>query len=391
MRVLFVKESLQWPRSSGHDVHCFHMMQALGNTGVELSLLTAAPCQPPATEGLILHSQYVFDELPAGEMSFSLPRLQEKFCSYWGTERGRIAAIARLVEGQAFDAVVVVGLDVLPYLAMIPSRVNRIWYAADEWFLHHLSQAQLIKPSSWSEIKLGAIKGLYEYAFTSCTDRVWVVSDKDATAVRWIMPRSAVDVIANGVDAQHFAPAAVSIDHSQIDSQGLVFWGRLDFGPNLDALDWFCKHVWTGLRRRLPELQWTVYGFQAGPQVKQLAATHGFHLVPDLPDLRHEILRHQIVVLPFVSGAGIKNKFLEAASLARPIIASRRALNGVDLKGGEPCLVANRPEQWIEQIIRLINDAPLRHQLGQQARAWVTENYSWAQAASLARKALKSK
>ena len=33
MRLLFVKERLAWPRSSGHDVHCYHLMQALGGRG----------------------------------------------------------------------------------------------------------------------------------------------------------------------------------------------------------------------------------------------------------------------------------------------------------------------------------------------------------------------
>ena len=42
----------------------------------------------------------------------------------------------------------------------------------------------------------------------------------------------------------------------------------------------------------------------------------GIDLVPDLPDLRDEIARHAAVVLPFVSGGGIKNKLLEAASMA---------------------------------------------------------------------------
>jgi len=388
MKVLFVKESLLWPRASGHDVHCFHMMQALSRIGIEVSLLTGLRCLPKSVENAGLQSQWIFSDLERAETPVQLTRLQGKFCSYWGTNKDRISQISDLVKSQNFNAVVVVGLDVLPYLASLPATVHRIWYAADEWFLHHWSQIKFGNPNTWSELKFGLIKGLYEYAFKRCTDRVWVVSSKDASAIRWVMPRSAVDVIANGVDADHFHAASVDIEPSAIDSQGLVFWGRLDFGPNLDAIQWFCQNVWTRLRRTRPEIRWTVYGFQAGTAVRSLAEKYEFDLVPDLPDLRSEILKHRVVVLPFVSGAGIKNKFLEAAAMSRPIVASRRALNGVDLKGGQPCLVAQSADQWISHISRLIDDAEERAGLGQRARDWVVKNYSWDHAGALAMKSL---
>ena len=54
MRLLFVKETLAWPRSSGHDVHCFHMMHALGELGHQVALATVRLPSPEATQGLRL-------------------------------------------------------------------------------------------------------------------------------------------------------------------------------------------------------------------------------------------------------------------------------------------------------------------------------------------------
>ena len=51
MRLLFVKEALAWPRSSGHDVHCFHMMRALAALGHEVSLATVKPAADEALAG----------------------------------------------------------------------------------------------------------------------------------------------------------------------------------------------------------------------------------------------------------------------------------------------------------------------------------------------------
>ena len=54
LRLLFVKQSQSWPRSSGHDVHGFHMMQALAARGLAVSLATIDPPTEKALEGLTL-------------------------------------------------------------------------------------------------------------------------------------------------------------------------------------------------------------------------------------------------------------------------------------------------------------------------------------------------
>jgi glycosyltransferase involved in cell wall biosynthesis len=387
VKILFVKESQNWPRASGHDVHGFHMMHSLAQLGHNISLLTAHTANPTGIQGIDFEWLETFGDLPIPSQKPTLSKLQSKFCSYWGIDMQRPQQIEELVRDKGFDAVVVVGLHVLPYLACVKNAV-RVWYAADEWLLHHWSQFKLAKNSTWGNLKEGLVKGLYEFAFSRCTDRVWVVSKKDASTARWVMPRSSIDVIANGVDADHFDPSSLPSDSEPLQTRGLVFWGRLDFGPNIDAIDWFCRNVWTKLVKQRPDIDWTVYGFQAGKEVRALAAEFGFKLVPDLPDLRSEIMKHKVVVLPFVSGAGIKNKFLEAAAMARPIVASKRALNGVELYGERPCCVASNVTEWMEHIVRLHDSEAECKLTGEKARLWVMKNYSWERAAKLAANSL---
>jgi glycosyltransferase involved in cell wall biosynthesis len=89
-----------------------------------------------------------------------------------------------------------------------------------------------------------------------------------------------------------------------------------------------------------------------------------------------------------VSGAGIKNKFLEAAAMARPIVASKRALNGVELYGERPCCVASNVTEWMEHIVRLHDSEAECKLTGEKARLWVMKNYSWERAAKLAANSL---
>ena len=386
MHFLFVKQRLAWPRSSGHDVHCFQMIKALAGLGHEVSLLTGdEPCHD-AIEGLSLVSRRTFGlMIGADNMASPLKGLQERFRSYWGIDSARIVAVRDMAEACRADAVVVVGLDVLPYLGAVEGP-TRVWYAGDEWAWHHLSQFRALDPSSWANLRAAAIKGLYERAYAPLLDRVWVVSEADRRAMRRVIGHDRIDVIANGVAGDHFRPVGT---REQEAETSCVFWGRLDFGPNIQALEWFCRKVWPILIREVPGARFSIYGFQATDRIRALAGGEGIGLVADLPDLRLEIARHQVVVLPFVSGGGIKNKLLEAASMGKAIVCSGHASNGLLTGDQAPLVRAKTPGEWARAIIGLWGDPDRRRRLGEEARAWVLEHHTWEAAARVAEAGLE--
>jgi glycosyltransferase involved in cell wall biosynthesis len=381
MRFLFVKEVLAFPRSSGHDVHCFHMMRALGDLGHSLALATLRSPTSEALAGLHLERLASLEE-PGLHNGHAEPirfsRLQERFRSYWGIDEKRIQTVGRLAADFAADAVVTVGLNVLPYLGAV-ERAQRIWYAADEWAWHHLSQVQWLRPSTWDNLKQALVKGLYERAYQSKVDRVWVVSPADRQAMCWVAGVRQVDVTPNGVDSDHYVPTNLGEQE-----QSCVFWGRLDFGPNVQALEWFCRHVWPELRRQAPSAVFSIYGFRPTPPVEALARLDGIRIIPNLPDLRAEVARHQVVVLPFVSGGGIKNKLLEAASMGKTVVCSPRASSGLMTSNELPFVKARRPAEWIEAVRSLWSNSDRRRKLGSSARRWVLATHTWEAAARTA-------
>ena len=387
MHFLFMKSSLVYPRRSGHDVHCYSMMRELAAMGHSISLITDAPVTAEAIQGVECKNRQTFDEYGSVDRVVPLSRMQQRFRSYWGVPERNITIVADAARRWSADVVVVVGLDVLPYLAGVESAI-RIWYAADEWALHHLSQLFPTRPATWGEAKTALIKGLYERVYASRVDRVWVVSDRDARAVRWVMG-TPVDVAPNGVDFDHYRRPENTGTVQQ--PQSCVFWGRLDFGPNIDAIEWFCEHVWPEVRTDTPTAIFNVFGFSPTERVCTLADQHGFQLTADLPDIRTEITRNQVVVLPFVSGAGIKNKLLEAAALSMPIVASPRVIDGLQIEGYNPLIVAKKPEQWRDALRSLWKDNVKRRQLGEHARQWVASEYSWRQATQKVLRPLRTK
>lgn len=354
------------------------MMQALAAQGHEIGLVTLQPSAPEALAGLPLSLHEVLRGRSDGDGAQGprLTWLQEKFRSYFGVDRAKLAGLAALVQQFQPDAFVAGGLDILPYFPAARGPVS-VWYAADELAWHHLSLLQANAPGTWPQAKEAALKAAYERAFRGAIDRAWVVSPVEARAMRWIAGVRGVDVVPNGVDTSHYLP----IPATEIP-QSAVFWGRLDFEPNVQGLQWFCSQIWPHVHRQFPEARFTIIGFQPIDAVKALAGKHNIHLLPDLPDIRAEVSRHAVVVLPFVSGGGIKNKLLEAASLGKPIVCTPRTCSGLRQSGAAPLRRATTAQEWTDALGALWASPETRHQIGTDARAWVLAHHTWAATAA---------
>src|SRR6187200_3010698 len=104
MHFLFVKDSLAWPRVSGHDVHTYHMLRALAELGHDISLTTRREPDEEALPGLHLTSQHLWE--PTSSHAPRLSGWQERFRSYWGVENEAIEAISEQARDLGVDAVV---------------------------------------------------------------------------------------------------------------------------------------------------------------------------------------------------------------------------------------------------------------------------------------------
>ncbi len=383
LRILFVANRLQWPRQSGTDVHGSQMMRALANRGHRVFLGTFEATSRQAVDGLGLSGVWDLSrESSATSLEISPPtRLQAKFESYWGTDPQKQAAIAGLTRRESFDAVVVLGADALPLFRGIRAGV-RVWYAADDAGLHHWSRVRWLEPGTWGNVQKTAVHALYERAFARLVDRIWVVSEADRRAMQWATGwRRPVDVIANGVDADCFCPPTTREEIPE----SCVFWGRLDFAPNEEAVEWFLRRCWPHVRSEVPSATLSIFGFRPSPRVTDLchqARSAGVELVADLPDLRGEVCRRAVTVLPFVSGRGIKNKLLEAAGMGRAIACTPTALTGC--RGTPPVECEGNPRRLASAIVDLFRNQNLRQKLGSEARSWVLANHTWDAAAEIA-------
>jgi len=180
------------------------------------------------------------------------------------------------------------------------------------------------------------------------------------------------DVIPLGVDSDYYAPVS-----APPEPRTAIFWGRLDFGPNIQALQWFCKQVWPMVRQAVPSARFTILGFNPGPEIRALAADPSVSLMADVPDLREAAQRHALVVLPMVSGGGVKNKLLEAAAMGLPIVCTPLATQGLKAVDDASLQIASEPVAFAATMTKLWSDEAQRAAIGAASRDWVVQHHSW--------------
>jgi glycosyltransferase involved in cell wall biosynthesis len=371
VRLLFVKRALAWPRSSGHDVFTYHTMKACSELGHTVFLAVASDTDRCALGGLRLEGEFRFDGTDSVDGAAGGTWLQRRFRSFFGVPESYLQVLARIEGDIQPDAVIGSGLDVLPYFAAF-SRTKRVWWAADELAWHHLSQMRVGASDVVANLRDAAIKMLYERAHRRLVDRVWVVTDTERRAMRWLAGMPRADVLSLGVDGSYFAPG-----DEPVAERTAAFWGRLDFGPNIQALEWFCRSVWPLVRQAAPGARFTIIGFRPTERVHRLGDTPGVTIMANVPYLRALVRRHALVALPFISGGGMKNKLLEAASLGMPIVCTPAATSGLGAVADLPLAVESKGPAMAHRIVELWSNAERRRHLGAAAREWVLTHHTW--------------
>ncbi len=383
MRIACLMKDLPWPLHGGQEVHAHNLIrQALRRGhGVELVLSrnpgAAAIDQWPLAGQVAIHflDDSALDD--AADITPPAPRgLASRWLGYWGWRPDMPRRAARAVAALDVDYLEAIGMDILPLLTELPTDLPKIWLAADDWCLHHLTLASS-RPSLSGKIgglMDAARMALYERMHARHVTAAVAVSPADEKALRWIGGFGRVLLAPNGVDEEHFQPSDV-----EPEPCSAIFWGRLDFEPNIRAITWFADEIWPAIAEANPQARWRIIGKGAAPELaSRIGAIPGVEWIGEVADIRPWAHRSAVVVLPVLGGAGIKNKLLEAAAMGKPILASPDAVRGLAHDGSAPWRVARDASEWSQALGRLWSQPGEAQMLAGRARHWAVARHSWA-------------
>jgi polysaccharide biosynthesis protein PslH len=204
--------------------------------------------------------------------------------------------------------------------------------------------------------------------FRACT----VASEPERQLLAHAAPEfRSVHVVPNSIDLQQFE--TVREDRC---SGSLIFAGSLRYAPNYDAMDWFTRDIFPSIRDSFPGVSLTITGDSG---MRPLSDTRNVVLTGAVRDVAPLIAASALAVVPLRSGGGTRLKVLESFALRTPVIATSKAVEGLDVRDGKQLLIADDAPAFVRAVHDLIQQPDRASELAENAFSLVQARYDWRQ------------
>ena len=158
------------------------------------------------------------------------------------------------------------------------------------------------------------------------------------------------------------------------ESNSVYHLGSMDWMPNQEGVSWFIKRVWNKVLEKQPELKLYLAGRNM-PNSFYKYGTKSIEVIGEVEDMTTFSSEKNLMVIPLLSGAGLRIKVLEAMMLGKTIISTKRGIHGFDIQDNEHVLLANSPEEFADKIDWCMQNKEEAQAIGTHAQEFALEHY----------------
>lgn len=212
----------------------------------------------------------------------------------------------------------------------------------------------------------------------ACLQADWVtaVSTSDKKHLQALAPdlQTPITVIPNCLDVQ--AMQTQTEKEEEIIPFDLVFSGKMDYRPNVDAVLWFATEVWPLVQTQRPSTTWAVVGQKPHPRLDRLRTIKGITITGWVDSVRPYISGANLFIMPFRIGSGTRLKLIEAMAAGKPIVSTAVGAEGFPVQSGREIVLVDGAGEMAANILALLANDEQRHNLGQAAQQFA-QQYDW--------------
>ena len=201
-------------------------------------------------------------------------------------------------------------------------------------------------------------------------DAVYTVTINDMDFFKENGCTKPITFIPTGIDITK----KVQLDFSQVEFPSLFHIGALDWLPNQEAIQWFLKNVWEKVHTQFPDLKFFLAG-RNNPQWIFNLKLPNVEVLGEVADAGKFISSKSVMIVPLMSGSGMRVKIIEGMMLGKTIITTSIGIEGIIHQNNENVLIADSPEEFYKAIVRCINDQTYCETIGRNAHINAKANY----------------
>ena len=394
MKILWVNTNFMHPTTKGGQIRTLEMLRLLHQRH---EIHYAALENPANPEGSRRSSEYstkahpvpyrirdrrspgfalqvaasLFSPVPLAVSRFHPPGMEER--------------LEHLIRNERFDRAVV---DHLAPTAYFPRMGEAVFFQHNvetliwQRYVEHTSD-----PIRRWYFQVQAARMLeYERRVSRAAGHIVAVSATDAQAMQRLFGVTKVSEIPTGVNIEYFTPPGPVPPAAE-----LVFVGSMDWLPNVDGMLFFVREVLPLILRRRPRTTMTIVGRTPPPEIQALARAQPMITVTGtVADVRPYLWGAKISIVPLRIGGGTRLKIYESMAARVPVVSTTTGAEGLTIHPPEDIRLADRPQDFAERCLELLDDASERERVAGRALEMVSSQFSWDTVARCFERVLES-
>ncbi|MBE7178372.1 MAG: glycosyltransferase family 4 protein [Mucilaginibacter polytrichastri] len=375
-----ITNRVPYPPNSGYPIAVFNTLYGLDRQGAKVSVFalnTLKHFVDPAkvTDPLFERVQLVSSQIDTG-IYWHKALLNLFSSASYNISRFWSSAVAedlrKFLQQNKVDVVQLEGLFVMPYVDVIRKYSQaKIVYRMHNVEYHIWQQLAFAEKNPVKKAYLSLLtRRLHKYEADTLNwpDAIFTMTSVNEAEVRKMGGTKPVGNFPISLNLKNYL-----VKEAQAEHPGIFHLGSMDWLPNLEALEWFLQNIWPTVTARFPDVKFYIAG--RGIPERFTGMGKNVVIVSNVPDAVEFMNSKSIMVVPLLSGSGMRVKILEGLALAKCIVSTTLGAEGIEVTDNNNILLADTPESFADALMRCIADKDLCTRLGNEGRKLIEARY----------------
>ncbi|MBC8172020.1 MAG: glycosyltransferase [Anaerolineae bacterium] len=388
MKMLIITASLPYPPASGGAIRLYGILRGLHDAGHRITLMAFA--DEPITENNPLPplcEQIITVPAPPRPITARLRDLvftrQPDIARRLYSEEF-VTRLQALLSREKFDLIQIEAIEVACYLPLVKAAQSDAKVVFDTFNAEYLLQRVIFQidrqefkrlPAAvYSWLQAGRIER-FEREMCQLADAVLAVSPEDAEALRIFRIDQQVHIVPSGIFVADYQDTTWQPD---MPPCSLVFTGKMDYRPNVDAMLWFVESIFPQIQQQIPEVRLYIVGQKPHSRLEVLKSNPAITLTGWVDAVQPYLNAASVYIAPLRMGSGTRLKLLEAMASGCAIVATTIAAAGMVPETKQAMVIADEVADTAAAIITLLQNPVRCKELGDAALISVRAHYDWS-------------
>ena len=388
MKVLLLTPQLPYPPHQGTSLRNFHIIRGLVQE-CEVSLLsflepgqsTEAEHIGPLAELCERIEMVPVPQRTTGKRLYQLLATRRPDMAHRLFSQAFNVRLLQMLQADEFDIVQIEGIELARYLPVIRQGSPRSKIVFDD----HNAETELQRrnfltdlrqPRRWVAAAYSAeqVRRLRKFERWVCQQADWVtaVSHPDKVHLEQLTNgRTPITVIPNNLDVTQF-----QLEEANVIPSDIVFSGKMDYRPNVDAVLWFVDEVWPIVKQERPSTTFTIVGQKPHARLARLTTEPDITLTGWVDRVEPYLAGANVFVMPFRIGSGTRLKLIEAMAAGKAMVSTAVGAEGFPVEHNRELLLVDEAAGFATAVLHLLTHPDERQRLGQAAQQFARQ-YDW--------------